>query len=170
MLNNLNKLRKNEYFVSRFEAYKGNLKMTWKLIGNLISRKTKGQAFPTRLDYNGNIYTSENDISDQFNTYFSNVGPDLASRIIETEGDVTNFIGNSPSTSCFLAEVELHDVIKHLQSLDSNKASLDIPNKFIKIASNELAVPLTHIFNKSIRTGIVPDLFKISRITPIQQW
>jgi len=37
----------------------------------------------------------------------------------------------------------------------------------IKIASGLLSVPFTQIFNESISSGIVPDIFKISRITPL---
>ena len=51
--------------------------------------------------------------------------------------------------------------------MNENKASLNIPNKLIKIASSQLAIPFSYIYNQSIRMGIVPDLFKISRITPI---
>lgn len=36
----------------------------------------------------------------------------------------------------------------------------------IKLGSSTMSVPFTYIFNQSISTGIVPDAFKISRITP----
>ena len=52
-------------------------------------------------------------------------------------------------------------------NLDVQKASLDIPNKLIKIAAEPLSKPLTFIYNQSITTGIVPDAFKISQVTPI---
>ena len=42
-----------------------------------------------------------------------------------------------------------------------------MPNKLIKIASKQLSVPFTFIYNKSITLGVVPDIFKISRVTPI---
>ena len=37
----------------------------------------------------------------------------------------------------------------------------------IKIASEQLTIPFTYIYNESIKTGIVMDLFKISRFTPM---
>jgi hypothetical protein len=48
-----------------------------------------------------------------------------------------------------------------------NKSSPDIPNKMIKLASSALSVPFAHIFNQSISTGIFPNAFKISRVTPV---
>ena len=37
----------------------------------------------------------------------------------------------------------------------------------IKIASEPLSIPFAYIYNQSIANGIVPDVFKISRVTPI---
>ena len=54
-----------------------------------------------------------------------------------------------------------------LSGLDRHKATIDIPNYLIKIASNLLSTPLTNLFNESIESGIVPDIFKISKVTPV---
>ena len=53
---------------------KSNLKATWKLIGTLIKRKTKSQTTPLRIARNNKIYTNNDDIADQFNKHFINVG------------------------------------------------------------------------------------------------
>ena len=47
------------------------------------------------------------------------------------------------------------------------KASLDVPNQFIKIVSQPLSKPLSYIFNESITTGVFPDSFKISKVIPV---
>ena len=68
-----------------------------------------------------------------------------------------------------MAPVEAIQVYRLFQTLNENKTSPDIPNKLIKIASEPLSVPLgfTYIYNQSIANGTVPDVFKISRVTPI---
>ena len=86
-------------------------------------------------------------------------GPKLAGKLPNIDDNPCKFINNSPVSSFFLKEVQVNDVSQHLQTLDSNKSSLDIPNRLIRIANHELAIPLTHIFNESIRCGLVPDLF-----------
>ena len=58
---------------------------------------------------------------------------------------------------------------KLFSELNVHKASLGMPNKLIKIASKQLSVPFTFIYNKSITLGVVPDIFKISRVTPIYE-
>ena len=40
---------KSDYYSTQFLKYKDNLKQTWKFIGTLVKRKTKGQTCPTRI-------------------------------------------------------------------------------------------------------------------------
>ena len=54
-----------------------------------------------------------------------------------------------------------------LSQLNPNKASLDIPNKLVGIAHEQLSIPLTLLYNESISSGIVPDLLKVSKVIPI---
>ena len=73
---------KKEYFKSQFARHKGNLKSTWKLIGKLIQRKTKGQFKPTRIVYGNKTCTTKPlDIAEQLNAYFVNVGANLAKNL-----------------------------------------------------------------------------------------
>ena len=53
------------------------------------------------------------------------------------------------------------------KALDANKSSIDIPNKLIKLAADPLSVPFTQIYNQSVVTGIVPNVLKVSQVTPI---
>ena len=39
----------------------------------------------------------------------------------------------------------------------------------LTLAHDELAIPITHLINESIKCGIVPDIFKISCVTPIHK-
>ena len=48
-----------------------------------------------------------------------------------------------------------------------NKSSIDIPNKLIKLAAEPLSIPFAQIYNQSIETGIVPDILKVSQVTPV---
>ena len=68
----------------------------------------------------------------------------------------------------FIYQLLLKNIVTQLFSnLNERKASLDIPNKLIKLASHELSKPFTYIYNQSIIQGIVPNAFKVSRVTPI---
>ena len=86
-LNHLKNINKKAYFCKKIDLCKNNLKATWKIIGNLIKRKTKAQTTPQRIVRNNNTCTGNDDIADQFNKHFVNVGPILASKI---EGSFEN--------------------------------------------------------------------------------
>ena len=60
-------------------------------------------------------------------------------------------------------------VLKQLKKLDVNKATgLDNTSAhLLKAGAAPLSTPLTHIFNVSLRTGIIPSKWKISRVTPL---
>ena len=58
------------------------------------------------------------------------------------------------------------DVYMILSKLQVSKASKDdvITNKFLRLFACELSAPLCAVINTSIRTGVVPDQWKIARI------
>ena len=43
----------------------------------------------------------------------------------------------------------------------------ELPPNLLKDAANEISKPLAFIINKSLSSGIVPDLWKISKVTPL---
>ena len=61
---------------------------------------------------------------------------------------------------------EVQDVISNLKT---NKASIGIPQKCIKLAGNQISEALSTLFNESLQQGIVPDILKISKITPVDK-
>ena len=52
---------------------------------------------------NNKLYTKPNDVAEQFNHHFINVGPNLASMIDSTDddSDPLKYISNSPTDSFF---------------------------------------------------------------------
>ena len=58
-------------------------------------------------------------------------------------------------------------VLNHFLTLDKNKASLDIPNAMLRMIAPIISPVFTNIYDESFNTGVVPDILKISGITPI---
>ena len=77
------------------------------------------------------------------------------------------YIESTPSNSFYLALVTQTQVSTLFTGLKENKASLNVPNKLIKLASGQLSSPFTEINNESILAGKFPEIFKISKATPI---
>lgn len=58
-------------------------------------------------------------------------------------------------------------VANFFSCLNDKKSSLDIPNELVRLASKTFSKPFAFIFNRSISTGIVPDVFEVLKVTPV---
>ena len=70
-----------------------------------------------------------------------------------------------------LQQVTVEHVSESLSGLNSSKATgLDnIPARFVKDGSKCIAYPPVHIFNLSLRSGIIPQDLKSARVTPLHK-
>lgn len=76
---------------------------------------------------------------------------------------------NSRPMSNFQFSIEV--VSKLLAEVDDKKngGPDGIPNVFLKLTHASLSIPLTRLFNKSLRDGVFPYRFKQAFITPIHK-
>jgi len=114
--------------------------------------------------------TDPGQIAENFNDFFSKIGTEIADSISETKSKPEDFMPtyqNLPDLE--LGEIHqtlVKDIIKSFES----KGSLDsdgISTKLLKAISNEICIPLAHIFNLSILNGEFPNKLKKSRTVPI---
>ena len=114
------------------------------------------------------VVTSPIEISEAFNNYFSTIGSNLASDIDLAENGPEYYL--KPTDSVFsLKTPSIGRVHKLLTKIDEKKSvGLDkIPSKLLKIAADIVAPSLTAIFTASINTGIFPNEWKESRVSPV---
>mgnify|MGYP001800502907 CR=1 FL=1 len=72
---------KKIYFQSFFEKNKNDSKKIWKGIRSLVTLKKKNLTQPTSLSVNGELLTNPIKVSNVFNKYFVNIGPNLSNEI-----------------------------------------------------------------------------------------
>ena len=73
---------------------------------------------------------------------------------------------------CFLFdELPVSVVLSHLNTLDVTKSTGPdgLSARFLKAISNEIAEPLTQLYNDSLRSGVIPSDWKRSQITPVHK-
>ena len=110
-------------------------------------------------------------VAEEFNTFFVNVGPDLAGQIPNpTPSDPTpeSFVKDN-LTSMFLTAVDEAEVIEVVQNCE-NKTSTDcdgIDMTVLKKVIDGISKPLAYIVNSSFQTGIFPDRMKIAKVIPL---
>lgn len=134
----------------------------WRHITNLRSRG----GFEPIVAYKGETYSGiaaaeafANFFSSVFSAEIPRLNPDVA--IMED----TSRNGNSVDILGF----DFSDVTAGINKLKANSSigPDNIPPLIFKNARDSICHPLCHIFNLSLRTGVYPPQWKISRVTPI---
>ena len=161
---------KKNYFSNQIENEKRNIKNTWKILNNALN---KNQYKPCNTEFNldGRIINNPSEVSDHFNDFFINVGPNQASQIPNNDIHFSTYMNNYNESSMFFSPTTEEEVIRLIKNLDAKKSTGhdNISILIIKKLANELSIPLTYIFNLSLSSGIVPDQLKIARVVPIHK-
>ena len=164
---------KQRYFDQIFTAYKNDMKKTWKTINETLNKNKKISNVASIFYHNGNVLSNAKDIANAFNVYFANIGKNLASEI---EQNITDNADYTQYVSTPLTETKLqfkcitdNDTQRAIDKLENKSSSGHdgISNELLKLLKIELSKLLTLIMNQMITTGIFPDSFKISKITPL---
>ena len=164
---NLKNRLKKQYFQNVIDENKDDSKKLWKTLNSLIPNDKKSNTTPHFITNEGKEITDKKQIAEAFNKFFSTVGSKLAAAF--TFSETSHISPKSIQDEFFFHSVSLSTVSKIISGLDNGKATgLDgICVKSLKAGSPILAYYLTHIYNLSLRTGVVPKCWKRKRVTPI---
>ena len=87
-----------EYYWEKLNNVRNNLSKTWKILNSLISRtQTKGTV--DEVIVNNKIVRDPKIIADNFNSFFANIGPNLAAKIPKSSQSFTDHLHFSISES-----------------------------------------------------------------------
>ncbi len=138
-------------------------KQFWKITKQLYGNKIQSSIPP--LIKNDIVYNSAQDKCNIFNETFTKKSklPDEKPTL-----PTINLTTNQKIDTIYTTEDE---VCKILKSLDTSKACGPdgISPKLLKNTANTLALPLTTLFNLSLRTGVFPSKWKQANVSPIHK-
>ena len=159
---------KKNYYSTKISDQKCNPKEAWKTINDILGRQRKPTVV-NELKLGENSLTNTKDIAEGFNDYFSNIGPDLASKIDTPNLNFQTYIEKAKSEFSAFQPVTVSNVYHLLHGLSSNKATgVDkISSKIIKIAAPAISDSLTYIFNQAITLSLFPHEWKTARVIPL---
>jgi len=122
------------------------------------------------VDEIGNKLNNPQDITNSFNQYFCNIGPELAKTITPPNSASSNFSHCCTSTFS-LVDTSVEEVICGINYLKIGKALKvdDIPTKFLKMAKTVLASILSVVFNKCMVKGVYPNCLKVAQVIPVHK-
>ena len=153
-----------------FDKHKSNPRKTWQMIKSLLPNAKDSSPTINKIVLNKTEINDTASIANQFNTYFSSVGKNLAMKFSEqNDTDHHKFLGKRISNSIYLEPTSPQEVFKEINSLNLNKSpGLDgITAYFIKLASDIVAVPLSILCNLSFSEGVFPNCMKNAKVIPL---
>ena len=110
-------------------------------------------------------------MADAFNNFFANIGNNLTKNIRSVNKSPLQYLTAPYQHSFFLFPTTTVGIENEIIGLNANTSTgpYSIPVAILKATKHVLSAPLEIIFNASFSTGIVPNLFKIAKVTPVFQ-
>lgn len=167
-INSLIKNTKNNYYKQQLDKYTTDPKNTWKVIYELTDRTSNGKNNISHIKLNDKIITDDQEKANLFNSFFTNIGHDIASKI-STDKEPLSGNSNRYTPSMFLHPVHDTSIIKYISSLKNTRSTGEdqISVQFLKRFHIYLLKPLKHIINTIFSTAVVPKCLKSATIVPI---
>ena len=146
---------KKKYFENVGTNFEKKPKKFWKEMGKLLGNKKQDNPIPSTLS------------GEQFNKYFTTIGSELQ----KTLPDPGPLVWKNPKCiySFQFKQIEEKSVLKQLKRLsyDSHLDVLKLDTKLLRIGASLLSPSLTCLMNMSMQQGVVPDEWKLAKVTPI---
>ena len=169
-LNHIIRGAKKHYYNEELSKHKNNMTLLWRTINCILNKNKKSKKLPKEFKSDGGLISDPQIIVNNFNAFFSEVGPNLASKIPPSNHDPLQFMNSPILDSIHFSAIQEDEVRKTLMGLkDSSPGYDNIDSKLLKSIHEYIVQPLTHIFNLSLEQGIVPSELKIAKIVPIHK-
>ena len=166
-LNSVIRLAKRIYYINTFNSCQSNIKKTWGLIRQLLSKKDRTSNIKSII-INGREIIENSEVAEQFNNYFADIAHTLDSQIPSTnQSPYDSLIVNNQMSAFFrpVTATEVSDIIVKLRNTTTNIN--EIPVRLLKKFRNLLSVPLAKLINTSIAYAVFPQCLKSAKINPI---
>ena len=109
------------YYDNKLDKARSNLKRTWKILNELNNRRVAKSPYPASFTKNGMEISNPTDIANNFCDYFTNIGPNLASKIPSTNSSPKDFLSSSLSESISLQQLTVGELNNNVKSFNANK-------------------------------------------------
>ena len=161
----VSKVAEIQYYKDVFSSNSDIVKLIWKHINNLCSYKSKAKASNisiTKLHVENNVLIQPQDISNNLNLFFSTIESDTAEKVPASKYHYSKYLKKPVSPSFLVTNITELEIINTIKSMDRSKGcGPDIFKPSIAIDNaHSLALPLQHIYNASLSSGIISFQFK----------
>ena len=169
VLNTTIRQAKKSYYMSIFTNFKSDTRKIWRTIHQLTHNNQKKSA-SNHIICNDKKLSEPSKIAQAFNEFYTNVAPKLDRSLPPSTTDPMSFLRGDYPHSMAIPIIIPQDVITVINSFKNKKCNIhEIPVSVIKTSKNQVAIPLTIIFNNSVSQGKFPLLFKHATVVPIHK-
>ena len=169
LYNRVLRVAKKTFFENELRANQSNAKKSWDLIRLALNKRQDKSSAICNISLNGTNISDPQLIANHFNEFFSSVASNIVDDINPTDPPVDNFSENVPLFSFTTNPVTGTEIIETVQQLQPKK-TLDmtgISTWLLQKIVTAISVPLTHIFQGSLASGLVPNQLKIAKVIPV---
>ena len=115
---------KSRYYNELIQNVKGDVRKTWQTLNKLIGKTKDKSATLNCFKRDGMSITNPNEITNNFCSYFTKVGEDLASKIPEAEKHFQQYLSNTNRPhSLFISPTDPQEIQQIITSLKPKKSS-----------------------------------------------
>ncbi|XP_034946175.1 uncharacterized protein [Chelonus insularis] len=143
-------------------------KKLWKCINSKIGKDNcKDSSIDYVLTENGIIFENSG-IANSFVNFFTNIGINLANKIVMPNEDCPTKLVNHNNSSIFLKPTSSFEIEKVIAGLKVKSGGVDgIGCKVLKLLAKNISTVLENIFNSCISIGCWPKALKTAEIIPV---
>ena len=156
---------KSNYYSEQFNKHKNDIKKTWDVIKTAINKRRVKSNFPEHFTVNGVNIFDKTQIANEFNKFFTSIGPELADSLDTTgKPSFDTFLGEKPPSRFTFNEVSSDEISKIIKNLQAKKSSSPdgISTFLLKEIADIITSALTISINQSLKSGIFPSLLKLA--------
>jgi hypothetical protein len=145
-------------FTSKLETNAGNPKKTWETLNEILGKSRKTDKIE-KININGTPSSNPTEIANHFNNFFTSIGQQISDNVPPVEKKAEDYVNyNRPVPDLLLQNTTPEHVLKTINKFQP-KSSCDaqgVSTKMIKFIGEVISIPLSHIFNISLSTGVFP--------------
>lgn len=167
-VNNLIKKSKHNYYKIKIGQNAKDSKFIWNTIRDSFNMKKGNKQIEAIKDEEGRYINNKEQIAEEFNRYFVNIAGEMANKIPQPLFKA-EFKEKHCEQTIFLKPVDRDEINKYILQLKTNAAPGidDINTRTLQEIKEYINPILVNIINTSFVTGVCPNHFKISTVTPV---
>lgn len=166
--NNIRKSKLN-HFTKKINESENKTKETWKIVNNTLG-KGKKKTNTINIMHDNQLITDPEEVTNNFAQHFSSVANlSVQQHFGENLSLPCTTTKTQSNASLFVAHIDEADVKREINHLKNKRSTGvdEISVKLLKAISDDICKPLAYLINKSLSSGIFPDILKLACVIPL---